>query len=40
VWVGYHFAKTDVGEFFTSEIDLLESHEEELDQFSYFEDDL
>jgi len=40
VWVGCHFAKTDVGEFFTSEIDLPESHEEELDQFSYFEDDL
>jgi len=40
VQVGCHFAKKDVGEFLTFEIDLLEAHEEELDQFGYFENDL
>jgi hypothetical protein len=35
-----HFAKKDVREFFTFEVDLFEAHEEELDQFGYFEDDL
>jgi len=40
VGVGCHFAKKDVGELFTYEVDLLEAHEEKLDQFGYFEDDL
>jgi hypothetical protein len=39
-WVGCHFAKKDVGEFFTFVTNLLKTHEEELDQFGYFEDDL
>jgi hypothetical protein len=38
--VDCHFAKKDVGEFFTFEANLLEAHEEKLDQFGYFENDL
>jgi hypothetical protein len=40
VQVGYHCAKKDVENFFTFEVDLFEAHEEELDQFGCFEDDL
>jgi hypothetical protein len=40
VQVGFHFAKKDVGEVFTSKAKLLEAHKKKLDQSSYFEDDL
>jgi hypothetical protein len=40
VQVGCHFAKKDVEELFTFEANLLEAHEEKLDQFGYFENDL
>ncbi len=33
VRVGCHFAKKDVGELFTYEVNLFEAHEKELEQF-------
>jgi hypothetical protein len=38
--VGCHFAKKDVGEFFTFEANLFEAHKEEPDQSRSFEDEL